>query len=365
MRRGIRLFGLLVVLVLFLAVAAGYGVKRCLHRPLPLQQPQLVIVEAGDSYASVMHSLQQRGLLGTSPKAGLRRVAARLYAAFTGVDQHMFVGEYQLQPGDSLASLLGKIDRGEVVQHSVTLVDGWTFREWRQRLDGLKDLKHDSNGLDGKQIMARLGMPDYQPEGWFAPNTYFYTRGTSDLEVMRRALENQRKILDAAWADRDKDLPYDGPYQALIMASIVEKETAQPNEREEIAGVFVNRLRRGMRLQTDPTVIYGLGDSYTGNLRRSDLQRTTPYNTYRIVGLPPTPIAMPGKAAIEAAVHPSNTEDLYFVARGDGSHVFSKTFAAHRKAVREYQLHRRADYRSSPEPASPPAGSGAGEEVRQ
>lgn len=354
MRRKIRLFGLLVVLVIIAVPLTGFWVAGYLHRPLPMNEPVTVIVDPGVTYSGMLHTMKERGLLGRGINEPLRWGAARLYALFTGVDAHMFVGEYRLTPGDGLITLLDKVDRGDVLQHTVTLVDGWTFKEWRSRLDGLADLKHATQGLSGQQIMARLGMPDHKPEGWFAPNTYFYTRGTSDLDVMRRALDRQRRILDDAWSERDNGLPYDSSYQALIMASIVEKETAVPNERGTIAGVFINRLRRGMRLQTDPTVIYGLGERYDGNLHRSDLRRRTPYNTYLISGLPPTPIAMPGKEAIQAALHPSDTEALYFVARGDGSHVFSNSLAAHQKAVRKYQLKRRSDYRSTPRPLSQP-----------
>ncbi|MDX1803841.1 MAG: endolytic transglycosylase MltG [Alcanivorax sp.] len=227
-------------------------------------------------------------------------------------------------------------------------MDGWTFDEWRKQLDAMDTLKHALKGLSDDAVMARLGHKGQHPEGWFAPDTYFYTRGTSDLTLLERAMARQQDILNQAWAERDQNLPYSGPYQALIMASIVEKETGVPSERAEIAGVFVNRLRKGMRLQTDPTVIYGMGDRYHGNIRRSDLHTPTPYNTYVIPGLPPTPIAMPGREAIMAAVHPADTEALYFVARGDGSHYFSKTLAEHRKAVRDFQLRRRQGYRSAP-----------------
>lgn len=359
MRRKFRLLGLLAILAMVAVPLAGIGVDGYLSRPLPVNKPVVVDVDQGVSYSGMIAGLRQRGLLGSGLAVPMRRLAARLYALVTGVDQHMSVGEYQLSPGDSLATLLGRIDRGQVLQHSVTLVDGWTFKQWRRVLDGLKELKHDSRGLSGQQIMQRLGMPGMKPEGWFAPNTYFYTRGTSDLEVMARALKRQRGILDSAWQGRADNLPYSKPYQALIMASIIEKETAEPKERGMIAGVFINRLRKGMRLQTDPTVIYGMGDRYHGKLHRSDLMRPGPYNTYLNTGLPPTPIAMPGKPAILAALHPDNTQALYFVARGDGTHVFSRTLAEQRKAIRKYQLNRSADYRSSPEPAGEGDGKSA------
>lgn len=208
------------------------------------------------------------------------------------------------------------MDRGEVIQRSLTLVEGWNFRELRVRLAAQDTLTHTLDSLTDDQIMEKLGRPGQHPEGWFAPETYFYTRGTSDLTLLRRALERQEALLEEAWSQRDDDLPIDSPYEALILASIIEKETGVPDERPEIAGVFTNRLRKGMRLQTDPTVIYGMGEAYDGNIRRSDLRRPTPYNTYTISGLPPTPIAMPGQEAILAAVQPAQTESLYFVARG-------------------------------------------------
>ncbi|MBL7249020.1 endolytic transglycosylase MltG [Alloalcanivorax sp. C16-2] len=351
MRRKIRLLGLLVLFIVIGIPVAGFWVSSYLHKSLPLEDTAVVDVPRGATFSGVLAAMRRDGLLGDPGEARLRRWGARLYSAFTGLDSRLYVGEYQLVPGDSLLTLLEKIDRGEVMQRSITLVEGWTFREWRALLEGLDGLEHETRGLEESEIMARLGLPDQHPEGWFAPETYFYTRGTSDLDLLRRALRRQQGILDEAWLSRDEDLPYDDPYQALIMASIIEKETAVPDERGRIAGVFINRLRRGMRLQTDPTVIYGMGEDYDGNIRRSDLRRATPYNTYRISGLPPTPIAMPGRDSILAAVRPAPTEDLYFVARGDGSHKFSRTLAEHQRAVREYQLRRRSDYRSHPGPS--------------
>lgn len=350
MRRKIRMFGLLLLLLLVGIPLAGFWVSGYLHRPLPLDGPTLVEVPPGSSFSRLLLDMRDEGLLGDRAEARLRRWSARLYSAFTGIEARLHVGEYRLNPGDSLLTLLQKIDRGDVLQRSVTLVEGWNFREWRARLASLEGIEHTLADLSGGEVMARLGMPGAHPEGWFAPETYFYTRGTRDLDLLRRALERQKRILNEAWAARDENLPYDTPYEALIMASIVEKETAVPEERGRIAGVFINRLRRGMRLQTDPTVIYGMGSEYDGNIRRSDLRRPTPYNTYVISGLPPTPIAMPGRASILAAVSPAPTEDIFFVARGDGSHKFSRTLAEHQRAVREYQLKRRENYRSSPEP---------------
>jgi UPF0755 protein len=348
MRKKIRIFGLLVVLLIVAVPVAGAWVSSYLHRPLPISETFTVEVTKGAGLSRVLYNLKRDGILGEGVDARCRRVGARIYSAFTGMDGRMHMGEYQLKPGDSLLSLLEKMDRGDVLQRSLTLVEGWNFRELRARLAALETLEHRLKGLTDEQVMAKLGRPDLHPEGWFAPETYFYTRGTSDLTILARALERQERILDAAWQQRAKDLPLQTPYEALIMASIVERETGVPEERSEIAGVFTNRLNKGMRLQTDPTVIYGMGEAYNGNIRRSDLRRATPYNTYVIDGLPPTPIAMPGHEAILAAVKPATTESRFFVARGDGSHYFSKTLAEHRRAVREYQLRRREGYRSSP-----------------
>ncbi len=348
MRKKIRVFGLLVLLLVAAIPVAGAWVSSYLHRPLGVSESRIVVVEKGAGLSRVLYSLQRDGVLGDGHNATLRRLGARLYSSFTGMDGRLHVGEYQLEKGDSLLALLEKMERGDVLQRSVTLVEGWNFRELRARLAAQDTLTQTLEGLTDEQVMDRLGHPERHPEGWFAPETYFYTRGTSDIELLGWAMERQQQVLDAAWAQRDADLPYDTPYEALIMASIVEKETGVPEERGEIAGVFVNRLRKGMRLQTDPTVIYGMGERYDGNIRRSDLRRPTPYNTYTIFGMPPTPIAMPGKEAILAAVKPQTTESLYFFSRGVGSDYFCKTLAPHQNAVRDYQLRRRNGYRSSP-----------------
>lgn len=348
MRRKKPIIGLLVLCLVVAVPVGGAWVNRTLHRPLPLDEATVVRVPTGAGLNRVLYDLADQGLLGQGSAMSLRRWGARIYSRFTGLAERMKVGEYQLQPGESLLALLEKMDRGEVMQRSLTLVEGWTFREWRARLAAEETLKHTLDGLTDEEVMAQLGKPDRHPEGWFAPDTYFYTRNMSDLLLLQRAMERQETLLADAWDNRADDVPLESAYEALILASIVEKETGVPAERPTIAGVFTNRLRKGMRLQTDPTVIYGMGEAYQGNIRRSDLRRPTPYNTYRITGLPPTPIAMPGKEAIDAAVAPADTRFLYFVAKGDGSHRFSRTLAQHRKAVRDYQLQRRKNYRSSP-----------------
>lgn len=341
------------ILVLAVFVTAVFGsatLGYALIQPMAYTQTERIVVPEASSFTHVLLRLEGRGLLGEGIRGRTRRLAAQVYARISPVADRMQVGEYRLEPGLSLLDFMDKLERGDVVTREVTLVEGWTIGDLRRALKNADKLEHRITDLDNQALMQELGKPDHHPEGWFAPETYAYVRGDTDLDLLARALERQERILARAWKKRADGLPLEKPYEALILASIVEKETAVPDERAKIAGVFVNRLNQGMRLQTDPTVIYGLGEDYEGNLRQSHLQRDTPYNTYRRAGLPPTPIAMPGEASIRAAVNPADTDALYFVARGDGTHVFSSSLEAHQKAVREYQLRRRENYRSTPEP---------------
>ncbi|MEO5607753.1 MAG: endolytic transglycosylase MltG [Polaromonas sp.] len=245
-------------------------------------------------------------------------------------------GSYELVPGTSPRKLLRMLVRGEETLKSITLVEGWTFAQVRVALQKAEQLTPDTLALSPEIIMEKLGRPGVHPEGRFFPDTYTYAKGSSDLAVLKRAARAMDKRLDAAWSLRSLDTPLKSPEQALILASIVEKETGKAADRAQIGGVFSNRLRMGMPLQTDPTVIYGLGTQFDGNLRKRDLQRDTPYNTYTRTGLPPTPIAMPGRAALLAAVQPAPTQALYFVARGDGSSAFSNNLDEHNRAVNKY-----------------------------
>lgn len=257
-------------------------------------------------------------------------------------------GEYLLDAGLTPLSLLEKLNKGDVVLHQVTFLEGWNFRQVIAALDAEPDIKHLlSDKPDGKRL-EMLNLPISHQEGWFFPDTYRFSRGTSDIEILTQAYGAMRKNLDELWSNKSPNLPYRNDYEALIMASIVEKETGHEGERDKIAGVFVRRLRIGMPLQTDPTVIYGMGDAYRGKISRDDLKRPTPYNTYTIQGLPPTPIAIPGKASLYAALHPDAGKSLYFVAKGDGTSEFSDTLADHQRAVVRYQLQRPIDYRSTP-----------------
>ncbi len=246
-------------------------------------------------------------------------------------------GSYEIEAGASARSLLQKLVRGEEALRAVTLVEGWNFSQVRAALAKAEQLKPEAKGLPDYMIMKVLGRPGLHPEGRFFPDTYTYAKGSSDLAVLKRAMRAMDKNLAAVWRQRSPDAPLKTPEQALILASIVEKETGRPGDRPMIAGVFANRLRIGMMLQTDPTVIYGMGDAFDGNLRKRDLQADTPWNTYTRPGLPPTPIAMPGKSALLAAVRPAASKALYFVARGDGSSEFSASLEEHNRAVNKYQ----------------------------
>ncbi|MBD9414572.1 endolytic transglycosylase MltG [Pseudomonas sp. PDM16] len=332
----------LVLLVLALALA-GWRLHSALNQPLKLESERLIEVLPGDTPGGLLNRLEQQGVLDGA-------FWLRLYWRFNLPNQALHSGEYRLLPEQNVRDLIGLWRRGEVVQYSLTLVEGWSFRQVRAALIRQEKLAQSLATLDDRALMERLGLPGVSPEGRFFPDTYRYVRGMSDLDLLKQARTRLDQVLDEEWASRADGLPYRKPYDALVMASMVEKETGVAEERGQIAGVFVRRLRIGMRLQTDPTVIFGLGERYNGNLTRAHLQQPTPYNTYVIDGMPPTPIALAGREAIHAALNPVAGKSLYFVARGDGSHVFSETLEQHNRAVREYQLKRRADYRSSPAP---------------
>ncbi|PZP59802.1 MAG: endolytic transglycosylase MltG [Pseudoxanthomonas spadix] len=337
-KRGCRALVFIVVL-LALAVAA-VGVWGWQHyqafqsQPLPgLKPDQVAQVRQGDSFRGVLAHLRAQGIT-TGADIEWQLLARRLDAA-----GKLKVGEYALEPGVTTPrSLLQAMRAGRTIQYRFTIVEGWNIRQLRAALNAATPLRHETTQLDDAALMARLGYPGQHPEGRFLPETYLYARGDSDLELLKRAHEAMDKTLAALWATRAPELPLDSPEQALVLASIVEKETGIAEERARIAGVFVRRLRLGMKLQTDPTVIYGIGSRYDGNIRRSDLTTDTPYNTYTRTGLTPTPIAMPGRAALDAALHPADGDALYFVALGDGSgrHVFSATLDQHNAAVRQY-----------------------------
>ena len=330
-----KILGLLIIAASFAGGWMLMELQGYVNSPLPVQEPVVFTVEAGSSLTAIAQGLQMQGII-THPHYLL------WYARWEGNADHIKAGEYALRPGMTPAQLLRQLVEGEVAQYAVTIPEGWTFRQLLAALRDNDVLRHTLNDLDEATIMARLGHEGEHPEGRFYPDTYFFPRGSSDLALLARAYDAMARRLAQAWEQRATGLPYRTPYEALIMASIIEKETAIAEERPLIAGVFVRRLQRGMRLQTDPTVIYGLGGDFDGNLRRRDLKKDTPYNTYLRRGLPPTPIALPGGDALHAALHPAPGAALYFVARGDGSHYFSATIEEHNAAVRRYQLRRRS-----------------------
>ena len=255
-----------------------------------------------------------------------------------GSESRLKAGEYLLHPGTTQRQLLEQFEAGKVVQHSLALIEGWTYKQIMSAVNGNEVLIKTLPGVDSETVMSALAYPDVHPEGRFFPDTYYFPSGMTDVEFLQRAYEKMVNVLDEEWQQKAEGLPYKTADEALIMASIIEKETAVANERATIAGVFVRRLQKGMKLQTDPTVIYAMGENYHGNIRRKDLKIDSPYNTYVFAGLPPTAIALPGIEAIHAALHPEQGETLYFVAKGDGSHYFSKTLKEHNRAVTKYQL---------------------------
>lgn len=323
--------GFLAAGIVGLGAAAG-ALAWWLNAPLvPVAKAPLTLaIEPGTT---------PRGVAREVVTAGAQVDARLLFAWFrvSGQDRLIRAGNYELGAGTTPRSLLLKLVRGDETLQVLTLVEGWNFRQVRQALAKSTDLRPDAQALDDAALMAALNRPGVPPEGRFYPDTYSYGKGTSDLALLRRALQAMDRQLAAAWAQKAPDLPLKSPDEALILASIVEKETGRPSDRAQIAGVFTNRLKVGMRLQTDPTVIYGLGEAFDGNLRRIHLQTDTPWNTYTRTGLPPTPIAMPGKPALLAAVQPAKTQALYFVAKGDGSSHFSASLDEHNRAVNRYQ----------------------------
>ncbi len=329
----LSLFVGLLVLVGIVAGAVYLDYQQWLANPVHEdEQGREVDIASGSSFRAVRDTLESAELLGNRSwyfefLARERELAGRLRA-----------GEYRVPAGATPEELLQQLVRGRVIQYGFTIIEGWTFNQLRAAIEANPHVINTLQGLDDAEIMERLGVPDQHPEGWFYPDTYHFPRGTTDHDLLARALATMQRRLDALWEEREDDLPLETPYEALILASIIERETGQAAERDEVAGVFVRRLRRGMRLQTDPTVIYGMGDAYDGRIRRRDLQTDTPYNTYTRHGLPPTPIAMPGEASLRAALNPASGTSLFFVSRGDGTHYFSDTYDEHRRAIRRYIL---------------------------
>lgn len=335
--RKLRAFVLLLLVAAGVAGAWFYSDwSRFVDAPLAVEKdaPPLVVAP-GTSFAGIVQQLDSRRMTAADP------LYWRALAEWLGVSKSLHAGEYALVEGITPRELLLKMARGDVVQHRFTIVEGWSFRELRAALAKDEGLAHTIDAMADDALMSKLGAPGVAPEGRFLPETYAWSRGDSDFDVLQRAKQAMDKALAEAWDARAAELPLKSPDEALVLASIVEKETGVAAERPRIAGVFVRRLKIGMLLQTDPTVIYGLGPAFDGNLTREHLERDTPYNTYTRAGLPPTPIALPGRAALAAATQPAPGNELYFVARGDGSHEFTSSLAAHNAAVAKFQLRRR------------------------
>lgn len=341
-----RILVVLISLALVLGAGAGIAWYQYGAAPIPLQSsPIRFRVERGAGVAAIAAELRAKG----ADVPGWRMsLAARL----RGDARSIKAGVYEISAPVTLEALLDKLVRGDVVLTSLVVVEGWTFRQMREAMARHPELAHDSTEAADAEILKRIGAAEPHPEGMFFPSTYRFTPGSSDYEVFAQAYRQMKQVLEQAWPARASGLPLATPYEALILASIVEKETGLPADRDKVAAVFVNRLRIGMMLQSDPTTIYGLGGSFDGNLRREHLRTPTPYNTYTRGGLPPTPIALPGREAILATLNPAASDALYFVARGDGSSEFSRDLAAHNRAVARYQL----------APRGGAAGKGAGED---
>lgn len=330
--KGIILIRKFLLLVVALAIAAAAGMAFWSKQPIIGAGEQAIefSIQPG---SGVRSSTRQIAKAGVPVNPLLLTVLARL----TGKSAKLKAGHYELKPGTSPLALIDQLVRGEFAQESLVIIEGWTFRQMRQAIAEHPALKHDTLTLSDAELLAKITTDFKQPEGLFFPDTYLFAKGASDLQVYRQAHALLVKRLDEAWARRDPSLPYKSPYEALIMASIIEKETGLKSERNMIAAVFVNRLKRGMLLQTDPTVIYGMGERFQGNIRKRDLETDTPYNTYTRRGLPPTPIALPGAESLAAALNPAESDVLYFVSKGNGSSHFSNNLNEHNRAVDKYQ----------------------------
>jgi UPF0755 protein len=324
------------------ATLGAFAIHQWVNSSLTLSEDRVVAVNKGDTLGKLAYQLEREGVLSL-PRLFI------LYARLTE-QTTLEIGEYFLLQGSSHQQLLQLLQSGDVISYKVTLVEGKTLKDFVNVLHKTDNITVKlTENTDYPSLLEQLSIDAAHPEGWFFPDTYQFVSGVTDIDILQQSHQKMQKVLAQEWEGRSKNLPYKTPYEALIMASIIEKETGVAYERAEIAGVFVRRLQIGMRLQTDPTIIYGLGDAYKGNIRRKHLRQKTPYNTYMINGLPPTPIAMPGREAIHAALHPKVGKSLYFVAKGDGSHYFSSSLREHNKAVAEYQIKKRSKtYQSSP-----------------
>lgn len=324
-----------LIAVLFLTVLSTFGlwwdVNRYMDTPISLLEEKHYELIHGSNFIRAVNELHTASIISN-------KRYFRWYGRYTGQAKNIKAGGYLIKPGMTPREIVQILTSGKVRQYAITIIEGWTFKQLLNQINNNSILSHTTKGMTEDQILTAINLADHHPEGQFLPDTYFFPKGLDDLAFLKRANKSLNEYLQQQWEDRAENLPYKNSYEALIMASIIEKETGLASERQAISGVFVRRLQKHMRLQTDPTVIYGMGDRYKGNIRKKDLLRDTPYNTYRRSGLPPTPIALAGREAIYASLHPDDSNNLYFVARGDGSHHFSATLKEHNEAVIKYQL---------------------------
>lgn len=337
MKNPIRFFLILLLLITVAACIAWRDAEYLLNQPLPIAAKQPIEIELGENLSALLVRMTGNKLLAPARLP----LYLKWYARATGKAPLIKAGEYELSPGMSSLDLLNLIISGKTVLHELRLIEGWNFQQIMAAVNNNEGLIHTLKEADSATIMAAIGRPAVHPEGRFFPDTYRFPKRTTDEAFLRRAYAAMENVMNLEWSQRATDLPYASSDEALIMASIIEKETGAATERPLIAGVFVRRLRLDMKLQTDPTVIYGIGDNFDGNLTREDLNSDTPYNSYTRKGLPPTPICIPGRAAIHATLHPADGKALFFVARKDGTHQFSDTLQQHNHAVRQFQLKKR------------------------
>ncbi|HEX7636562.1 MAG TPA: endolytic transglycosylase MltG [Noviherbaspirillum sp.] len=323
-----KIFTSIITLLLLCAAAIAFWA----HQPIvgAEHEPIEFSIKTGSGVRSTTQQIAEAGV-------PVNPVLLAILSRLTGKSAELKAGNYELKPGTTPLALISQLVRGEFAQESLSIIEGWTFRQMRQVIAAHPALKHDTVELSDQELLAKITTEYKKPEGLFFPDTYLFAKGASDLQIYKQAHALMLKHLNDQWARRNPSLPYKTPYEALIMASIIEKETGKSSEREMVAAVFVNRLKRGMLLQTDPTVIYGMGDKYQGNIRKRDLITDTPYNTYTRLGLPPTPIALPGTASLLAALNPAKSDVLYFVSRGNGTSEFSNNLNDHNRAVNKYQ----------------------------
>ncbi len=324
-----RIISSLFIILTIVVTMLSIYFKDYANKPLSSSGKEVqLVIEPGMHFRQITQQLVERGLVAET-------LPWKIFGRLSGASNSIKAGEYTLRANLSPVQLLNKLIKGETIQFGLTVIEGWTFKQLWEEVQKHEKIKQTAATQD--ELLERLELNQH-PEGWFYPDTYHFPAGTTNVEFFQRAHDYMEKVLEEEWSNRPKDTPLQSAEEALTLASIIEKETSVEDERNLVAAVFVTRLKRDMRLQTDPTVIYGMGDTYTGNIRRKDLQADTPYNTYVHKGLPPTPIALPSRASIAAALHPADTEVLFFVSKGDGTHYFSKTYDEHRDAVIKYQL---------------------------